>query len=219
MENNYFKYPKTFHCPESKPNAHGNDRVHDNLDFFKNKEVVITLKCDGENESLYKDKIHARSIDSGYHPSRTWLKAFHSTFSYKFPNNINRICGENLQGKHAIHYTNLPTYFLVFGIYNHNNECLSWDDTSNICNDLGLTTVPVLYRGIWSEDRARSCYTGRSIINGNDSGESEGYVVRIADKFDYNDFAINTYKWVRPFHVSGDEHWTKKYTPNTLMKY
>lgn len=220
METKYYKYPRTPHADYSKPDPHGNDVVCKNQNHFFGKEVIVSTKLDGEGSSIYHDKYHARSIDSGYHPSRTWLKALHSAFSYNFPKDINRICGENLQAKHAIYYENLPTYFFVFGIYNKNNVCISWDDTIKICNDLNLHMVPVLYRGIWDEEKVRACYTGRTIINGVDCGEQEGFVCRSAGEFNYADFAMNSYKFVRPGHVPGDgEHWSKTgYMPNKLIK-
>ncbi len=214
---NYFKYPKTFHANYSRPDPKGNDRVLDNQSHFAGREVIVTTKLDGENTSCYKDKIHARSIDSGPHPSRTWIKAFHATFNQSITDGW-RVCGENLQAKHAIFYQNLPTYFFVFGIYNDKNVCISWDDTVETCVMLGLAAVPVLYRGIWDENKVKACFSGRTLIDGVDCGEQEGYVVRTADAFAYNDFTNSVYKFVRPGHVAGDtEHWTKvSYKPNKL---
>ena len=34
------------------------------------KQVIVTEKMDGENTSMYRHRIHARSIDSLPHPSR-----------------------------------------------------------------------------------------------------------------------------------------------------
>jgi hypothetical protein len=215
-ESIYRKYPKTFHCPESKPNAHGNDRVLDDLSAFIGKEVVVSVKLDGENFSCYQDKIHARSIDSGSHPSRTWIKAFHATFAHRIPIG-HRICGENLQAKHSIEYNNLPTYFFVFGIYNAENVCLSWDETTAMCKELGLTQVPVLYRGVWDEDKVKACYTGRTIIDGVDMGEQEGFVCRLTSSFHYDEFANSVYKFVAPHFKPGNEHWSKQaYVANKL---
>lgn len=213
---NYFKYPKTFHANYSRPDPKGNDRVLENQNHFANKEVIVTTKLDGENTSCYKDKIHARSIDSGYHPSRTWIKGFHATFCHNIAEGW-RICGENLQAKHSIYYENLPTYFFVFGIYNEKNVCLSWDDTVDVCRALGLTTVPVLYRGIWDEELVKTCFTGRTIIDGKDCGDMEGVVCRNAASFHYNDFSYNCYKYVSPYFKPGNEHWSKKFIPNKLI--
>jgi len=216
MEDNYFKYPKTFHFSWSKPDPHGNDRVHDNTDHFVGKEVVVTEKLDGENTSMYSDKIHARSIDSGYHPSRTWVKALHASIRMNIPQEF-RICGENMQAKHAIYYDGLPSYFFVFGVFNHKNVCLSWDETVDFSDALQLPTVPVLYRGIWDEKKVQACFTGKSVFG---NSEQEGYVVRVADSFHYDDFTYSVSKFVRQGHVAGDsEHWSKTgYKPNKLIK-
>jgi len=205
--------------PGSKPDPHGNDLIHDNLDYFISKEVVVSCKIDGESTSAYRDKLHARSIDSGYHPSRTWIKGFHATFKHLIPENW-RVVGENLQAKHAILYHDLPSYFFVFGIYNQDNMCLSWDDIEQWCRKSGLLTVPVLYRGIWDEEKVKACFTGRTVIDGVDVGEQEGFVCRVTNSFHYDDFAQNSYKMVRPGHVAGDtEHWSKTgYMPNGLKK-
>lgn len=213
MEDNYFKYPKTFHFSWSKPDPHGNDRVHNNVDHFINKEIIVTEKLDGENTSMYCNKIHARSIDSGYHPSRTWIKALHASVCYNIPKGF-RICGENMQAKHAILYDNLPSYFFVFGIYNDSNVCLSWDETIALSNSLGLQTVPILYRGIWDEQKVQACFTARSVFG---NSAQEGYVCRKVDEFSYNDFIYSVSKFVRLFHVAGNEHWSKEYIPNKLI--
>jgi hypothetical protein len=216
MEDKYIKYPKTFHFAWSKPNPHGNDRVHDNVDHFVGKEVVVTEKLDGENTSMYFEKIHARSIDSAYHPSRTWVKAFHASIAKQIPPNY-RVCGENMQAKHAIFYDGLPSYFFAFGVYNNQNLCLSWDDTIEFAIALGLQTVPVLYRGVWDKEKVHACFTGKSVFG---NSEQEGYVVRTAAKFEYDNFTYSVNKFVRPGHVAGDsEHWSKTgYKPNKMVK-
>lgn len=215
MEDNYHKYPKTYHFSYSKPNPHGNDRVHESVDHFIGKEVVVTEKMDGENTSMYVDKIHARSIDSGYHPSRTWVKALHASVKNNIPPGF-RVCGENMQAKHAILYNGLPSYFFVFGIYTNENVCMSWDDTVNMSNALGLLTVPVLYRGIWDEKKVHACFTGKSVFG---NSAQEGYVCRVASSFHYDDFTYNVSKYVSPNFKPGNEHWSKvAYQPNKMIK-
>ncbi|MNJ76481.1 hypothetical protein D3C77_737690 [compost metagenome] len=78
---------------------------------------------------------------------------------------------------------------------------------------LHLATVPVLYRGIWSEEAAKACYTKHSLCG----GEQEGYVVRLAAAFAYGDFKRSAAKFVRKNHVQTDEHWlSKPIEPNLL---
>ena len=73
----YVKYPRTWHLPWS-PGATKDDRVLPDTAHFNSQEVVVTVKMDGENTTLYPDYLHARSLDSRNHPSRNWIKNLHS---------------------------------------------------------------------------------------------------------------------------------------------
>lgn len=205
----YYKYPRTLHLPWS-PGTTSDDRIHKDISFFDGRRVIVTEKLDGENTSMYSDHIHARSPDSVGHPSRNWVKTFHSNLKFNIPEGL-RICGENVFAEHSIHYTKLPSYFLVFGIY-EGNKCLSWDDTVDWCNLLDLHTVPVLYDGVWNEEIVKALYTGVSKCG----GLQEGYVVRVADSFTYEAdekekvFEKDIAKFVRKGHVQTDEHWLEK---------
>lgn len=164
---------------------------------------------DGENTTMYRDNIHARSLDSRGGEDRTWVKNFWSTFSYKIPENY-RICGENLWGKHSIYYQDLKSYFYGFSIWNE-NLCLSWEETEIFFEDLGICSVPVLYKGIWNENLIRN------LSNNLDLEEKEGYVVRLADEFLYEKFDHYVAKFVRSNHVQTDDHWRKNViVPNRL---
>lgn len=191
------KYPRTKHLPWSE-GATNDDKILESTLMFEGKEVVVSAKMDGECISAYPDYIHARSLDSKNHPSRNWVKELHSRIKHDIPKDW-RIVGENLFAKHSIHYHNLPSYFLVFAIYNR-DICLDWDSTKEWCNLLGLHMVPELYRGIWDEDKVKACYTGTSIY-----GEQEGYVVRYAESFKYEEHRLG--KFVRKNHVTTASHW------------
>jgi ATP-dependent RNA circularization protein (DNA/RNA ligase family) len=213
-----FKYPRTYHLPWS-PGTTSDDRILKDVSHFVGKKVVVSEKLDGENTSFYKDHIHARSIDSGHHPSRNFVKKIHSEIQHEIPDGF-RICGENVYAKHSIFYNNLNSYFYVFSIYNEKNTCLSWDETKEISFLLNLKTVPVLYEGIWDENKIKSLYTGVSVLG----GEQEGYVVRVAESFPYDeqDKGLNSFftaKYVREKHVQTSAHWmNEKVVPNLLGK-
>jgi len=206
-----FKYPRTFHVPWSL-GATNDDKILQSVDHFIGKEVIVTEKLDGENTTLYRNYIHARSLDSRHHPSKNWVKNLHGQIQYLIPEGY-RICGENLFASHSIFYNELPSYFLVFGIYSDKNICLSWDETEYISQDLGLITVPVLYRGIWNEEEIKKCFTGISKFG----GEQEGYVIKVAEEFHYDNFKNCVAKMVRQNHVQTDTHWmSKEIVPNRL---
>lgn len=196
---NQVKYPRTHHLPWSE-GVNDDDRVIESLDAFRGQRVIVTTKMDGENTSLYTDYFHARSIDGQSHPSRSWAKQFWSTISADIPDGW-RVCGENLFAKHSIHYTDLPTYFMGFSIWNDRNVCLSWDETLEYFDLMGITPVPVLYDGVFDENVIRRLWTAQ------DWSACEGYVVRLADSIPYNEFRTKVAKFVRKGHVQTVKHW------------
>lgn len=185
----YVKYPRTLHLPWS-PGVSKDDRVLEDLSVFENNHVVVTAKMDGENTTLYKDYLHARSLSSRDHVSRHWIKNFHSQIAYNIPNGW-RICVENLWAKHTIHYKHLSNFCLLFSIWTEDNICLPWDDTVEWSQLLGVSTVPVLYKGLWDEELIRELYTEE--LNGD---RMEGYVVRVVDAFHYGEFRTHVAKYV-----------------------
>ncbi len=216
-----FKYPRTFHFPWS-PGLVNDDRMLESVSVFHEmSEIVVTEKLDGENTSMYRDNFHARSLDGRHHPSRDWVKRLHGQIAHEIPEGW-RICGENMLAVHSIEYHYLRSYFYVFGIYNEENVCLSWDDTVEFCSLLGLTTVPELYRGPYSDGKgggfeslALNFYTGESVITGDGpADEQEGYVVRNAGAFRYEDFSANVAKYVRKNHVQTSAFWMTEYIKN-----
>jgi len=183
----HIKYPRTYHVPWS--NMLKDDRMLESDDNFKGKRVVVTLKMDGENTTMYNDYIHARSLDSNTHETRKWVKGLWSRISYLLDDNM-RICGENLYAVHSMKYDNLKSYFMMFSMW-ADNTCLSWDETIEYAKILGLETVPVIYDDIYNEAKIREEFTKYE-------KENEGYVIRIADEFNYVDFRKSVAKFVRP---------------------
>jgi hypothetical protein len=207
----YVKYPRTHHLPWSASIA-DDDRVIESLDNFVGKRVICSVKMDGENTTLYKDYYHARSIDSKNHPSRNWAKALHARFAHEIPEGW-RICCENLYAQHSIKYNDLESYLYGFSIWNDRNECLDWDTTVEWFALLGLSHVPVIYDGIFDEDKIKSLYDPKK-----DWETKEGYVVRLASRFSYGEFRKSVCKFVRPSHVQTTKHWMtgQLITPNGL---
>jgi hypothetical protein len=199
----YVKYPRTWHADFS-PGVSKDDRVLVDYTAFDGQEIVVTVKQDGENTSLYDDYLHARSLDYEPHPSRDLLKAFHASIAHDIPSGW-RLCVENIYAKHSIHYKHLKSLFQLFSVWNDKNECLSWDETAEWAQLLSLDTVPIIYRGPFNLKHLKSLYTP---IWNND--ECEGFVVRLASKFHYKDFKTNVFKYVRENHVQhNSSHWRR----------
>jgi hypothetical protein len=204
---NRVKYPRTYHLPSS-PGATKDDRKLSNVSQFEKQDVVVTVKMDGENTTMYRDGLHARSLSYSPHPSRDRVKALHASIAHEIPPTW-RICGENLYAKHSIHYQHLQSYFQVFSIWD-GLRCLAWDETVEWASMLNLRTVPVLYRGTefvpWTPDGQKH--------NGD---EMEGYVARLAREFRYSEFRNAVAKYVRADHVQTHGHWMRdQVVPNEV---
>lgn len=196
----YVKYPRTHHLPWS-PGMTSDDRVIEDLSVLKSSELVVTVKQDGENTSLYSDGyVHARSIDGSSHPTQSWVRSMWSKVAHDLPTGW-RVCGENLYAVHSIRYSNLPSYLEIFSIWNERNECLSWPETVEWAELLGFPTVPTIYHGPWDEEAIRGLWIPMY------HDVMEGYVVRTRDGFPYRDFRTHVAKFVRPNHVTSDRHW------------
>ena len=73
---NKIKYPRTLHLPWSEGMTN-DDKMLPSIEIFEGKEVVVSLKLDGENSSIYSGGYtHARSLDSKFHISREWIRKF-----------------------------------------------------------------------------------------------------------------------------------------------
>jgi len=210
----YVKYPRTWHLPWSYK-VHRNDMQLSSTEHFNGKKVVVTIKMDGENTTMYNDYLHARSVDSANHPSRSWAKSIHAKIGWNIPEGW-RVCTENMFAKHTVIYENLESYVLAFSIWNEKNECLSWDDTLEWAALLGFAVVPVLYVGIWDEKAIQA------LCPDTHAGDKcEGYVVRLFESFTYGDFRKSVAKYVKPEFADelrvGSSHWKyKAIVPNKL---
>ena len=200
----YIKHPRTYHVPWS--NLKEDDRMLENDGYFRGKRVVGSLKMDGEASSMYNDFFHARSLDSQNHESRNWVKGLWGNIKHLIDENM-RICGENLYAVHSVRYDNLPSYFMVYFIW-FDNRCISWDETVEYAKILSLETVPVFFDGIYDKEKIIAAFEPYRLKN-------EGYVIRIADEFNFIDFRRSVGKYVRPefrqsLDDSKDEHWSLK---------
>ncbi|MEO0416316.1 MAG: RNA ligase family protein [Verrucomicrobiota bacterium] len=203
------KYPRTPHLPWS-PGGTKDDAYLVDTDHFEGHDVVVTEKMDGENTSMYHDHYHARSLDSQHHTSRDWVKALHARICFEIPKGW-RICGENLFAQHSIIYNALPSYFMLFSVWTDDNISLSWSEVEEWAYLLELETAPVLYRGAWNQAVIKDLVI--------DEKTQEGYVVRRAEAFHYDEFPYSIGKWVRPGHVTTDQHWMHaQIQPNRLAR-
>lgn len=212
---NRVKYPRTLHMPFSR-GVSSDDKMlsYDKLyELYSGKQVLITEKLDGECTTLYKDYSHARSLDSNHHPSRDWVKRFHSEIAHNIPEGW-RVCGENVFAKHSISYDNLDSYFYGFSIWDENNNCLSTDETEEWFQLLGIVHAPILSYCILYGNWVDGIQDLAEVVVENGR---EGIVMRNRESFHYNDFKHNVVKYVRENHVQTSDHWAHQTViPNKL---
>ncbi len=197
----WFKYPRTYHLPNS-PGRTDDDRVLPDTSCFQGRRVIITEKRDGENTTLYTDYVHARSVDSPSHPTRDWIKNYQSQIGWNILQGW-RLCGENLWAKHSIPYDSLASYFEAFSIWIDVNICLDWDSSLEWFRLIGVEHVPILYDGPWDETLVERFIP----IN---TARQEGFVVRLAERFHCSRFRTSVAKWVRASHVQTPHGWKRQ---------
>jgi len=207
------KYIRSYHLPYSQ-GVQSDDKIIETLEYFEDEEVVVSEKLDGECTTCYTDGYHARSLDSVYNFTRSWVATMHSCMRFLIPNDI-KLVGENLWGKHTIGYPDnyLEGYFYLFSVWQDLEDgtdfCLDYDSIIEYANKLDLPTPKVLYRGIYSEKILKE------LAANIDTDVMEGFVVRTVKGFRREDSTKYLAKWVRKDHVQiNSEHWLKNVEKN-----
>ena len=218
------KYPRTYHLPYS-PGATKDDKKLQGNWFinYKDKEIVITEKLDGENSAFTYNGVYARShgnITTSPWSRNLWDPQEGLYWNCKSCIGENEILfGENLYGEHSIHYSNLPAYFFLFACCDDNNF-YSWDDVVNMSEICFLRHVPVLWEGKVSSEKELEDLVNKLVKEPSEFGDTrEGVVIRIKDSFPIKDFSKYVCKWVRPNHVQTDEHWTRNWKKATIIDH
>lgn len=216
------KFPRIPHLPWSPGGTNDDKRLSITSHFINTlmigvgNRIVITEKLDGSNLCMTRDALFSRSHSGPpIHISFNLAKKMHGEMAYRIPPGIS-VFGEWCYAVHSIEYDRLPgPYpFLVFGIRDDSEGWwYDWDTVEDVAiNELGLTTVPVLFDGM-VEDKFKELT--QTLANGESyygSESKEGIVVwpHIGLAND-DDFSQQTAKWVKEGHPKDpDEHWMFK---------
>lgn len=143
-----------------------NDKIQYDLSLLNRVEIIATKKVVGKNVTLYRDFYQIKG-DKNFDCS--YIDKLHKQVKGNIPPKF-RICGQ-LNTQH--------NKYLVFNIW-ENNKCLSWKDTQEYCELLGLTCVPVLWRGLY--DISNITFASFNTLT------REGYVIRPSSSFLNTDF-------------------------------
>lgn len=214
MERENDKYPRTPHVPSS-PGATKDDRKLSSLACFMGRPVVITEKLDGSNVCLTRDDVFARSHSGPpTHASFDLLKVKHACVRSLIPEGI-QLFGEWLYAVHSIKYDKLGDHLYVFGIRDTSDaKCWRWwhhDDVLLFCDKNGFKPAPVdNYVTACTEDRLRLKIEAAANDPSHVGSTREGVVVRVQAAFSDHRFHESVAKWVRPNHVTTDQHWKSK---------
>lgn len=205
------KYPRSPHLPWSPGGTKDDKRMLD-VSSLVGVDLVITEKCDGSNLTYTREQVFARSHGKPpVHPSFDLAKATHAQLRGHLDEGLSVFC-EYCYAVHSIEYEALPGYSMVFGVRDDAKKVWwSWVMVELQAQLLGLPTVPVLFRGQVSSERALRTLTDDlarepSLLG----GPREGVVVRVAGEFPEERFPASLAKWVRAGHVQTDEHWLQQ---------
>jgi len=211
------KYNRTYHLSWS-PGATSDDKITDSVESLIGIDVVITEKLDGSNTGIKNKGVYGRShADFTRNP---WDREAWNLY-HRIKNDISDdvfLFGEGMYGIHSIEYSNLESYFYLFGVRD-NNVWIPWEGVEEYSYLLDIPTVPVLFKGVVNSEKELKQLT-ENLANQPSKlgGIREGIVVRNAAMFHNDDFAQNVAKWVRPNHVTTDQHWSRNWVKAKLNR-
>jgi hypothetical protein len=177
------------------------------------ERIVVSEKLDGSNLSMTSDHLFARSHTAlPQHVSFDWAKQAHAALKHLIPTNWS-VFFEYTYAVHTIVYDGLSSYLWVIGVRDDETSFwLPWNDVESFSREeLLLPTVPVLWRGIVTDEESlRDLTTCLGSAPGL-FGEREGVVARVERGFSEREFGSVVGKWVRAGHVPADAlDWWKR---------
>lgn len=222
----FMRYPHTPHAASLSAIAPRGDKVLSPTEArdLLASEVTVEEKVDGANLGLSRADDGSLAVQNrGAYLDRSTAPAqFRPLWGWLGPRRdrllealgAERILfGEWCYARHAIAYTRLPDWFLVFDVYDRQAQCFwSADRRDALAGELDLKGVPRLARGRFQLP-ALVALIGESHVG---EGEMEGIVVRR----DVGEWQVGRAKIVRAaFAQAIDEHWSRRrLEPNHLAE-
>ena len=173
------KYPTIASLPWSENNK--NNLTLLKMDGYFNKKIIITKLNNRPPISIYSDGyVHGVStITTPIYKEQynDLLKEVYSELEEGW-----RVCGYLTKQKKA--------FITIDSIWNNKNECLSWEDTVEWCEILGLELPEILYKGIYNKEELLYVQLFKII-----EGLDYGYLIRSSEKIHYAEFAYKVAKF------------------------
>jgi len=210
------KYKRTLHASFS-PEIHSDDKVQFDLSELIGVEVVITEKADGGNTGFDVNNIYGRTHSLPTNcPTFDFIKNVHYYPKIHLLNKDYMYFGENMYAIHSIVYTKLKDYFYLFNIQNK-NKIISFNKMLQEAERLKFKTVPVIFKGVFKSEKEIEMFMSSEINKESFwGGAREGFVLRVADEFNIDDFSKKIIKYVRKGHVQSDKHWKTNWKKQEL---
>lgn len=217
MNDAFHKFPHTPHLLWLGDGSPREDKLMPNgeAEAFLRQEVVVEEKVDGANLGLSvgaDGRIRAQSRGNYLAPGHShaqwkplwpWLACREERLVDALGQEL-MLFGEWCHALHTIAYEALPDWFLVFDVFEP-ARCAFWssDRRNALANELGLYTVPTIFRGLLTLHRVPNLIGPSSIGSPRMEGiylrrESSGHLVARA-------------KVVSPeFRQQIEEHWSRR---------
>ncbi len=214
----FIKFPRTSHIYDGR--NYRNDlqlTESDTIDFFS-KPIIVQEKLDGTNVGLRFHDSNLLSQTRGQYLSDddNFYKKLFQWCSIHYDELLTVLgedkilFGEWMLNKHSIYYDKLPSFFMVFDVFDVSNEKFySQKRVNDLLSGTSIKQMPILHEGIINLDGLHE-FIGQSSFG---SEVMEGIYLR----HDSNDYNEDRCKYVRPDFTQGiTEHW--KNQPRVLNK-
>ena len=155
-----FKFPRTRHLVDAGGSAITRDDLlmtkKEAKDFLTGNIITVEEKIDGANIGFTVDENYtiraqnrAHFVSSNSHRQFSTLDTWISQNSEALLRVLNNgqfiLFGEWMYAKHSIYYTNLPSYFIAFDIYNaHNGTFVSKRERDRMLEGTRIHAVPLV---------------------------------------------------------------------------
>jgi hypothetical protein len=180
---------------------------------FQNRSHYVTSQSATQWKGSVQSQILKLIPNTGLD---NWISQHPGIFQILTPELV--LFGEWLYAKHSIHYTDLPSYFMVFDIYNKKEDkFLSVAERDLLLKDTGIPVVRQLGQGNYTLEQLKALLNQTSQFY---SGPIEGIYLRVDnDKFLSQRAKVVRADFLEKGEDSEVEHWSKKQLVKNTVKY
>jgi len=223
-----YKFPRTHHIVNLGA-ATRDDLILDEKDanvFFQSHPITIEEKVDGANlgismtkdyQILFQNRSHYVTVETSEQFKGLDKWVLENTAIYEVLSSPNIILfGEWCHLKHTCHYTQLPSAFLAFDIFdNSTKKFYSVEKRDAILKNAGIATVPKIAHGIFSKEEILH------IIKTQPSSLYQGPMEGVYIRLDVGDELKHRGKIVREEFLGIGEvkHWSKNEPIKNIVMY